>query len=183
MNFPENSLAERALSARGYFGYLWLTIKGTTVYSVYGKIASVARKYAILSKVIRVAAAVASAVKASAALLFVFGVLSALLPAMLIHAVVFIIVGVASFRRADEKIGRITGSVYIFAEKNGRVSSATANCLAGRGKVICLTRSICKCGFSGAKEMRDGSVSVHIGYYFRMKKILVKNGAKIYFIG
>lgn len=182
MNFPENRLVDRALSARGYFGYLWLTVKGTTVYSVYGKIAAAARKYAFLSRVIKIAVAVVSAVKTSAALIFVLGVLSALVPAIVIHAAVFFLVGAISFRRLDEETEKIKGTVFIFAGDARRVTRATAREISERGEVMFLTPSFIGCGFSGAKKRSDGATNVHVGYYFRMKKILLKNGVKIYFI-
>lgn len=182
MNFPDDRLARRALSARGYFGYLWLTVKGTTVYSVYGKIAAAVRKYTFLSRIVKIAVAVAAAVKTSAALIFVFGVLSALVPAMLIHAAVFFLVGATSFRRLDKETEKIKGTVYIFACDARRVTRSTAAALSERGRVAFLSPSLLGCGFRGAKEDPDGTVRVYVGYYFRMKKILENNGVKIYFI-
>ena len=178
----KSRLYERALEARGYFGYLWLTIKGTTLYSVYGKIASAARKYTFLSRMIKIAVAVISAVKTSAVFLVLFGVLSALIPAMLIHAAVFLVFGAISFRRLDKMTKKIARDVYFFAGENGRVTNATAAALKERGQVMFLTTSLIGCGFSGARARRDGTLLVYVGYYFRMKKLLEENGVKIYFI-
>ena len=182
MAFPENRLGERAHAARGYFGYLWQIIKGTTVYSIYGKIASAVRKYTVLSRMIKAAVAAVSAIKTSAALIFVFGVLSALLPAAVIYAAVFFALSAASFRRIDKQVSVISGAVYIFAGGSGRISVSTAAVLSERGLIAVLTPSFVRCGFRGAKRQADGTLYVHIGYYYRMKKILEKNGIKIYFI-
>ena len=175
--------SERALASRGYLGYLWLGIKGTTVYSIYKKIASAVRKYALLSRIFKVVAAVISFVRASAALILIFGVLAVLTPALIAAGAIFLASSAVGRRRLDRYFGRARGEVYVFAFCGaGRVASGTAKELSERGCAVFITSSLRECGFSCAKRRADGAMNVHVSYFFRMKKILEKNGVKIYYI-
>lgn len=183
MNKYENRPAARALASRGYLGYLWLGIKGTTVYAIYDKIVFAARKYALLSRIIKISASVVSFVNTSATLIVVFGVLAVLTPALMAVGAIFLASRAVSYRRLDKYFGSVNTPVYAFAFcETSRVASFTAAEISERGKVVFITSSLSKIGYSGAALRRDGTLLVHVGYYFRMKKILEKNEVKIYFI-
>ena len=132
---------------------------------------------------LKVVAAAISFVRASAALVVIFGVLAVLTPALTVIGAIFLVSSAVSCRRFDRYFGHIGGNVYAFAFcENSRVAHITAKELSERGSAVFITSSLSECGFSCAKRRADGATAVHVSYFFRMKKILEKNGVKIYYI-
>ena len=183
-NTPRASAAaRRILRSGGYFGYLWLTVKSTTVYQVYDKVFFAARKYMLASSLFKIAIAVLSFLKTSAAFIIIVGILAVLAPAILIFGTLMFVISMFSYKKLDGMTAKLDTNVYAFApEKLSPVMRATKAEVAERGQVINITTSFSKCAFSGAKMRGDGTLDVHVSYFFRMRKILDKKGIKIYFI-
>ena len=175
-------VAQRVLSSRGYFGYLLLTAKSITKNGAFKSIAAALKKYTAFSRAIRTAASVISFLRASAAAVVIFSVSAILFPAAAMIFAVFFAATLVSFGKTDREMKRFCGNVFVFASKETVVVSDTAKTLGERGAVIYLTPSFSKCSFSGARRRSDGSFYVHVGYFFRMKRLLENGGVKIYFI-
>jgi len=178
-----SAVAGRILRSGGYLGYLWLTVKSTTVYKVYDKVFFAVRKYMLASSIFKIVIAVLSFLKTSAAFIIIFGILAVLAPAILIFGTLMFVISMFSYTKLDRATANISSNVYAFAP-HGRtpLMDDTAAEVAAHGKVVNITTSFSKCAFSGAKRRADGTLDVHVSYFFRMKKILEKNGIKIYFI-
>lgn len=164
------------LSSRGYIGYLLGLIKSTTVYGVYN---GVIRKYFAASRALKAVMTVISMIQTSAALIFIFGALSVLLPAVAVMGTLFFILSMLSYRRIDKQMKKAGKTVYAFAGVRSAALFSTSRELCGYA--FFLTPSFAKCGFACAKRISKGVYYVHFSYWFRLRRMLESGGRKIYF--
>lgn len=177
------SAPERVAASKGYFGYLMITAKSTAAYGIMKRISAALKKYTALSRIIKTVAAVVTFLQTSAAAVVFLGVMAIFLPAAGIVGALLFVISLFSYGRVDKKMKTVEGDAYVFAfTKQTGIIGATAGELLRRGAVFYLTSSFSLCGFSGARARRDGTFYLHVGYFFRMKRLFEKNGVKIYFI-
>lgn len=171
--------ARRVLMAKGYFGYLVLSVKNALSHGALSRARSAIKKYSALSRAVKAVSSVVSFVRASAAAIVILGVAAVLLPAALIYGATLLAARLLSFGRPGKTAETIRSKAYVFAFAERRpIVLRTAYELSSFGQVIFLTPLLQR----RVSNLPGGAICVDVSCFFRLKRILERNGVKIYYI-
>ena len=164
--------------ASGYVDFIKKAVFSSDGKSPIRRIASVVGKFSGISRTARTVFRIVAFLRTGAAAVLTVGIFAVLLPAAAIFfgtaSIFFAVSSFASYRR----VKKMTGCVYIAAYNvRSRVCAFTEKELYRRGAIVFLTPFL-----PGGMRTDGGRLCVGIRYFFKMKKILEKNGVSIYFI-
>gem|GEM_PF-1689829 len=168
----------RALEGSGgYFDFVRKTIKNSSGGTKMGKMLAALKKYAAVSRALKIITRAISFLRTGASLLLVAGVLAVLLPAAAIFFGASLFVGSITLLLLKKRVKNVRGAVFFLAyTERTRIRIATERELLHLGTPIRIVP------FSRARYGGDKIMTVGIFHFFAVKKALEKNGADIYFI-